>query len=157
MSEADKDIIEVSGYAYIKERDKFKDVIKRKNLVENYLSAFDLSVKVGIDYGNEKDVTASVIGFTNDKDQFIVLKSIDDTTPIGKMMIEELEKMRTRSVEQITDDKLKAECWEIVKDKLVDVFKLYNCKTVEEYNQSQYRDCKLTEEEFELLKRGAQS
>ena len=42
---------------------------------------------------------------------------------------------------------------EIIKEKNVDVFKLYNCKTVKEYNQAQYRDCKLTEEEFELLKR----
>ena len=41
---------------------------------------------------------------------------------------------------------------EIIKEKLVDVFKLYNCKTVEEYNQAQYRDCMLTEEEFNLLK-----
>ena len=41
---------------------------------------------------------------------------------------------------------------EIIKEKLVDVFKLYNCKTIEEYNQSQYRDCMLTKEEFSLLK-----
>lgn len=41
---------------------------------------------------------------------------------------------------------------EIIKEKLVDVFKLYNCKTVEEYNQAQYRDCMLTKEEFNLLK-----
>ena len=41
---------------------------------------------------------------------------------------------------------------EIIKEKLVDVFKLYNCKTIEEYNQAQYRDCMLTKEEFNLLK-----
>ena len=41
---------------------------------------------------------------------------------------------------------------EIIKEKLVDVFKLYNCKTVEEYNQAQYRDCMLTQEYFNLLK-----
>ena len=41
---------------------------------------------------------------------------------------------------------------EIIKEKLVDVFKLYNCKTIEEYNQAQYRDCMLTQEEFNLLK-----
>ena len=41
---------------------------------------------------------------------------------------------------------------EIIKEKLVDVFKLYTCKAVEEYNQAQYRDCMLTEEEFNLLK-----
>ena len=41
---------------------------------------------------------------------------------------------------------------EIIKEKLVDVFKLYNCNTVEEYNQAQYRDCILTQEEFNLLK-----
>ena len=45
-----------------------------------------------------------------------------------------------------------AKALEVIKNKLVDVFKLYNCKTVEEYNQSQYRDCKLTAEEFESLK-----
>lgn len=37
---SDKDIIEASGYAYIKERDKFKDVIKpnkeSKDIVKNY-------------------------------------------------------------------------------------------------------------------------
>ena len=48
--------------------------------------------------------------------------------------------------------RMELEALEIIKEKLVDVFKLYNCKTVEEYNQAQYRDCMLTKEEFNLLK-----
>ncbi len=61
-------------------------------------------------------------------------------------------------VNKLSDEKkelsLQAKYWNIVKKKLVDVFKLYNCKTVEEYNQAQYRDCMLTEEEFNTLKEG---
>ena len=45
-----------------------------------------------------------------------------------------------------------SEALEIINCKLVDVFKLYNCNTVEEYNQVQYRDCRLTDYEFNLLK-----
>ena len=63
-----------------------------------YSSVFDLPVKVSIDYGNGKDVTASIIGFTNDEGKFIVLANFDDTTKIGKMIIDELEKMRTKSI-----------------------------------------------------------
>ena len=59
-------------------------------------------------------------------------------------------------IEKVVDDRIKAKhkikALEIIKEKLVDVFKLYTCKTVEEYNQAQYRDCKLTEEEFNILK-----
>ena len=60
------------------------------------------------------------------------------------------------NIETIQQALLKAEkehkVLEIIKDKLVDVFKLYNCKTIEEYNQAQYRDCMITKEEFNLLK-----
>lgn len=121
MKGIDKDIIEASGYAYIKERDKFKDVLKPKI----YSRDFDLSVKVGIDYGNGKDVTASIIGFTNSKGQFIVLANFDDTTKIGKMIIDELDKMRTKSVDDFKEVNLKA--LEIIKEYQVDVWLLKQC------------------------------
>ena len=60
------------------------------------------------------------------------------------------------NIETIQQSLLNAEkehkALEIIKNKLVDVFKLYNCKTIEEYNQAQYRNCMLTKEEFNLLK-----
>ena len=55
-------------------------------------------------------------------------------------------------VEEVEQAEKEHKVLEIIKDKLVDVFKLYNCKTIEEYNQAQYRDCMLTKEEFNLLK-----
>ena len=59
-------------------------------------------------------------------------------------------------VVKVIDDRIKerhkAKALDIIKNKLVDVFKLYNCKTVEEYNQAQYIDCMLTKEKFDLLK-----
>ena len=159
MTETDKDIIEASGYAYIKERDKFKDVLKPKI----YSSAFDLSVKVGIDYGNGKDVTASIIGFTNSKGQFIVLANFDDTTKIGKMVIDELDQMRTKSVDDFKEVNLKA--LEIIKEKNVNMFgfkrdikQLGNRFTYKYYqsNLGNYHSGfdiqELTEEEFSLLK-----
>ena len=60
----------------------------------NTEKAFDLPVKVSIDYGKGKDFTASIVGFLNAKGQFIVLANFDDTTKIGKMMINELENKR---------------------------------------------------------------
>ena len=55
-------------------------------------------------------------------------------------------------VEEVEAVEKKVKALEIIKNKLVDVFKLYNCNTIEKYNQSQYRDCMLTKEEFNLLK-----
>ena len=125
MTGTDKDIIEASGYAYIKERDKFKDVLKPKIYSSAFdSSAFDLSVKVGIDYGNGKDVTASIIGFTNSKGQFIILANFDDTTKIGKMIIDELDKMRTKSVDDFKEVNQKA--LEIIKKKNVSVWGFRN-------------------------------
>lgn len=153
MTETDKDIIEASGYVYIKERDKFKDVLKPKI----YSSAFDLSVKVGIDYGNGKNVTTSIIGFTNSKGQFIVLANFDDTTKIGKMIIDELDKMRTKSVDDFKEVNLKA--LEIIKEKRVDIESFYTSFIEGEYDYDFYerrygtygKYC-LTQEEFNLLK-----
>lgn len=67
----------------------------------------------------------------------------------NRIKLEKSEKIISRLIDKKSKKEL---AWDIAKNKLVDVFKLYNCKTVEEYNQAQYRDCKLTEEEFELLK-----
>ena len=162
MNETDKDIIEASGYAYIKERDKFKDVLKPKI----YSSAFDLSVKVGIDYGNGKDVTASIIGFTNSKGQFIVLANFDDTTKIGKMIIDELDKMRTKSVDDFKEATLKAKYWNIVVKYQVNISTFVfvtKClkkgyEAIKENNNSvNYCVCGkgfFTEEEFNTLKEG---
>ena len=93
------------------------------------------------------------------------LEAIENENPIEALKC--LEDLYCEPVDYRSNDKandyetikqalLKAEkelkALEIIKEKLVDVFKLYNCKTVEEYNQAQYRDCMLTEEEFNLLK-----
>ena len=45
-------------------------------------------------------------------------------------------------------------CWEICREKCVEVNKIYSGYTLEEYNKNQYRDCELTEAEFNTLKEG---
>ena len=99
------------------------------------------------------------------KQALLELKSIKEANPSEALKC--LDDLYCEPVDYRSNDKandyetikqalLKAEkehkALEIIKEKLVDVFKLYNCKTVEEYNQAQYRDCMLTKEEFNLLK-----
>ena len=109
--------------------------------------------KMLLDKNSPYNVLKTYLQFINNTEPSEALKCLeclycesDDYRSVDKAKCYETIKQALLNVEK----ELKA--LEIIKNKLVDVFKLYNCKTIEEYNQAQYRDCMLTKEEFNLLK-----
>lgn len=123
-----------------------EEVDKDFRIVEKALNDYE-----SIGNANPSEALKELNNIISDFDE---LEYVDGALAItGNYLVQKFKGLAT--IKQALMQKSKKEqALEIIKKKLVDVFKLYNCKTVEEYNQAQYRDCRLTEEEFNILKEG---
>lgn len=58
-------------------------------------NVFKLECLVGVDEApNERDITVLTVAFVNDKKEMYVIQTFDDTTEIGKKMINAITEMR---------------------------------------------------------------
>lgn len=133
MNRTEKDTVEVSGYAYAKERDKFKDVIKTKTVAR----------QIGKEVSDLME---------------LLKKQSEDNKPIlylGKNVAKVILPAARfdEMCKEIAQRDAKTEACEIIIKKYVMLMLLELCDTAEQYNaHMQIEQHMLTKEEFDTIK-----